>query len=217
MLSVRHIFQDPVSGLSHLVGAALGALGLWYLLEIGHDKDGATVAAIAIYGISMVLLYSASAAYHLLKVSPRARAGLRRLDHAKIAVFIAGSYTPFCLVTLRGPTGTAILGLVWALAGFGLVKSFFWVHAPRWVTAGLYVLMGWLIVAAAGPLFKVASTAQLTLLLAGGVCYTVGAVIYAVKWPDPWPDTFGFHEIWHLFVLGGSAAHYASVLALLAP
>jgi hemolysin III len=210
------IFKDPVSGLTHLAGAALAAIGLVYLLGASRGKDAATVAAVAIYGASMVLLYLSSATYHLLHVDPPTRARLRRIDHAMVPVFIAGTYTPFCLVTLRGPTGTAILAVVWTLALAGLFKSLFWLHAPRWVTAGLFVIMGWIIIFAASPLAEAASTAQIVLLFAGGVAYTLGAAIYARKWPDPWPNVFGFHEIWHLFVLGGSALHFACVLTLLA-
>ncbi len=213
-MSVLARFRDPVSGLTHLAGALFAALGLVYLLVVGRDAEPRTVAAVAVYGVSMILLYLSSATYHLLRVSPERQLLLRRLDHSIIPVFIAGSYTPFCVVALKSDLGMLMLVVVWALAAFGLFKSLFWIDAPRAVTAGIYVVMGWLVLFVILPLARAVSAPVFGLIFAGGALYSVGALVYAKKRPDPWPPVFGFHEIWHLFVLGGSACHYAAVLSL---
>lgn len=207
-------FRDPVSGLTHLAGALLG-LGLLALLVTRPplQAEGASLS-LAIFGLSLVLLYSASAAYHLLKVSDKARLTLRRLDHSMVSVFIAGTYTPFCVITLKGTLGTAVLAVIWTLTIVAVLKSFLWLHSPRWVTVGLYILMGWVVVVAVYPLYQALSPSGFWLLLGGGLFYSFGALIYAVKWPDPWPPAFGFHEIWHVFVLAGSACHAVAVLGL---
>ncbi len=205
-------FKDPVSGLTHLAGMAMGVVGLVYLLSVGGT--GIVTAPVAIYGVSLVLLYAASSTYHLLHVSPAVRARLRLLDHSMVSVFIAGSYTPFCLIGLQGSIGTAVLVAIWSMAALSLIKSFLWINSPRWVTAGIFVAMGWLVVVAAVPLAEAVSLDVFLLILGGGLAYTVGAAIYAKKWPNPWPPTFGFHEIWHLFVMLGSGLHYVAILKL---
>ncbi len=211
---MQTIFRDPVSGLTHLAGAAAGVVGLIYLLVASRITDAPTLAALTVYGVSLILLYLASAVYHLARVSVARQALLRRLDHAMVPVFIAGSYTPYCIIALKSVMGDVILAVVWALALAGLFKSIYWINAPRWVTAGLFVLMGWMIVFVALPLARAVGPGAFWLVVAGGMAYTVGAAVYAKKWPDPWPPTFGFHEVWHLFVLAGSACHYAAVLLL---
>lgn len=216
MSVVVRIFRDPVSGLTHLAGALLGLIGLAYLLAASSTKDSHTVAAVTIYGISMVLLYASSATYHLVRARDTVRLRLRQLDHSMVPIFIAGTYTPFCEIALKGSTGNTILAIVWGLAVAGLLKGTYWVHAPRWLTAGLYVVMGWVMLIAIYPLYKAVSGEVFALVLAGGVAYTLGAVVYAKKWPDPWPPHFGFHEIWHVFVLAGSGLHYGAVFALIA-
>ncbi len=210
------IFKDPISGLTHLAGTVMGIAGLVYLLNVSHLKEADSVVtlAVAVYGISLVLLYASSSTYHLLHVRDSVRAKLRLVDHSMVSVFIAGSYTPYCLIALKGRVGTAVLVAIWTLAVGSLVKSFLWINSPRWITAGIFVVMGWLVVLAAVPLYNSVSLEIFLLIVSGGVAYTVGAAIYAKKWPDPWPPNFGFHEIWHLFVMLGSALHYASVLLL---
>lgn len=215
-MSILDRFRDPVSGLTHLVGAGLGACGLVYMATrtIASGGSGANLAAVLIYGVSLVLLYLASATYHLLIVPDGTRLLLRRIDHAIIPVFIAGTYTPFCVIALKGTVGTAVLVTIWALALGGMAKSIFWIHAPRWLTAGLFVLMGWVVVAAAYQLYQSVSPLSFWLVFGGGVLYSIGALVYSLKWPDPFPPHFGFHEIWHLFVLAGSTCHYFSILEL---
>lgn len=205
-------FKDPVSGGTHLAGAAIGAIASLHLVSRAENARSAT--AFLIFGISLVLLYLASSAYHLLHVSEKSQRLLRRLDHSMIFVFIAGSYTPYCLITLHGTTGDTVLIAIWAFALLGTFVKIFWLHAPRALSTVLYLIMGWVALSILGPLSRGLSPAGFAWLVAGGLCYTFGAVVYAIKRPDPFPTVFGFHEIWHLFVLGGSTCHYFSVATL---
>jgi hemolysin III len=209
-------FRDPVSGGLHLLGAVLGAIGAAVLLVAGIRRGTSThVIAFAIFGASLVLLYASSAAYHLLDVSEKARQVFRRIDHSMIFVLIAGSYTPFALLVLEGPLSFGLLVALWSLTVVGLVKKVFWIHAPRGLSTGLYLLMGWSALLVAVPLARSLSLWGMRWLVAGGVAYSVGAIVYATKRPDPFPNVFGFHEIWHLFVLLGSACHFLSVATLM--
>lgn len=208
--------KDPVSGLTHLAGAFLGFVGLIFLVAKGLKLGNYWhVSSFSVFGLSLILLYSSSAFYHLLDVSPEARVIFRRIDHTMIFVLIAGSYTPFCLIPLRGPWGWSILITVWSLAILGLLLSIFWIDAPRKLTTALYLVMGWLMVFAIFPLSKAVSFSVLYWLAGGGIFYSIGAIIYALKKPNPYPPHFGFHEIWHLFVLAGSLCHFLSISALL--
>lgn len=209
------IFRDPVSGLTHLAGAALALLATIYLTYASRNLDTRIIASMLTYGVSMVLLYLASATYHLPHVSDSVRLTLRRIDHAMIPLFIAGSYTPFCVVALNSTLGYSVLGAIWILTLAGIIKSIYWIHAPRWVSSGVYVLMGWVSVIMIKPLWHTLSFNAFGYLILGGISYSVGALVYAKKWPDPWPPHFGFHEIWHLFVLGGSIFHFAAIATLI--
>ena len=208
--------RDPFSGITHFVGALFGLIALVYLVEkslrIGTQWH---VISFAIFGVSLILLYSSSAFYHMLNVSDATRLILRRIDHSMIFILIAGTYTPFCLVPLRGPWGWSIIITVWVLTIAGILMSAFWIHAPRWLSTGLYLLVGWIALAAIYPLYLALTTEALVWLVVGGLFYSVGAIIYAKKWPDPFPPVFGFHEIWHLFVLAGSFSHFLSVSTIL--
>jgi hemolysin III len=168
-----------------------------------------------VFGLSVVLMYASSATYHLLHVSDKTRAMLRRVDHTMIFLLIAGTYTPFCMIPLRDTYGVSILVLIWSLAVAGFFVKLFWMSAPRWFSTALYVGMGWISISVVYSLSQTLSSSGLISLFAGGIFYTVGAVIYAVKKPDPFPPHFGFHEIWHLFVLAGTASHFYSVMSLL--
>lgn len=205
-------FRDPVSGGTHLAGALVGVAATFLLWLRASDARAAI--AFGIFGVSLVLLYLASSAYHLLDVSEGARKVLRRFDHSMIFVFIAGSYTPFCLISLRGPLGDRVLWAVWLFAAAGLGLKLVWLHAPRWLSTFVYLAMGWTVLTVVSPLSQALTPAGWAWLVAGGTCYTVGAVVYAIKKPDPFPDVFGFHEIWHLFVLAGSFCHFCSVTTL---
>ena len=155
-------------------------------------------------------LYTASTLYHCRNVSVKGRIALRKYDHASIYFLIAGTYTPICLVVLRtdGAWGWALFGVIWALALAGLVLTLAWITAPRWLTAGIYIFMGWLAVVALVPLLRLLPPAGFFWVLGGGILYTVGGVLYAVKWPGRDNPRFGCHEIFHLFILMGSVFHF---------
>ena len=205
--------REPVNALTHLLGAALAAAGTIVLIVNGASNDSPRqVVAFAIFGASLVLLYTTSGIYHLLNASERGLAFLRRLDHMMIYVLIAGTYTPLCLVLLRGRLGISLLVLVWTIAVIGILQKLLWMHAPRWFSTVLYLGMGWAALAVAKPVLDAAPLGFVIWILAGGVFYTIGAIVYATKWPDPAPGVFGFHEIWHLFVMAGSFSHYWAVL-----
>ena len=199
--------KEPFNSYSHMLGVLLSVIGL-VALVVESRGSAWRIVGFSIYGASLVLLYSASTIYHWLHLSPRGNDFLRRLDHVAIFILIAGSYTPICLVTLRGGWGWALFSIVWSLALGGTLLKLFFRHLPAWATAVLYVGMGWLAVIAIGPLVRSFPPTALVWLLAGGLAYTAGAVIYAVERPDPFPEVFGHHEIFHIFVLAGSVLHF---------
>jgi hemolysin III len=208
--------KEPFSCFSHLLGAVLAIPGLVYLVLQSNGEPFRTVG-FSIYGASLILLYSASTLYHWLPLSPRQEDLLRRVDHVAIYLLIAGTYTPVCLVTLHGGWGWSLFGVVWGLALIGATMKLFFPHLPRWTTAGLYVGMGWLAIVAVVPLERTLSGEGLVWLAAGGILYTTGAVIYGAERPDPFPNVFGFHDIFHLFVLAGSGAHFAFMARCVLP
>lgn len=202
----------PWSAITHGVGAALAVWGTVLLLirAVSRGLGAWAVVSFAIYGASMILLYTASTLYHCLKTPVRGRVALRKLDHCSIYLLIAGTYTPLCLMPLRtaGAWGWTLFGVIWGLAVLGIIMTLFWVNSPRWVTSGVYLFMGWLAVIALYPLWQVLGGAGLFWLLFGGVLYTVGGVLYAVKWPGRNNPRFGCHEIFHVFIVLGSVAHF---------
>lgn len=206
--------REPVSGLTHLGGAIASAGGLAALLVLGWQGLDKVVSSL-VYGLSLVGLFAASAAYHLARVRPRVQAFLRQLDHAAIYLLIAGTYTPFCLITFTGFWRWGLLAIVWSLAGIGILVKLFTINAPRWLSAGLYLLMGWSCLAAIGEMLAVLPVFVLGWLLAGGVIYTLGALVYITRAMDFWPGRFGYHEVWHIFVLLGAAAHFVAVLGVI--
>lgn len=206
-------FKEPFSGFSHLLAAfASLAGGAW--LALGALAAGQNLHALGfgIFTLGLVLLYSTSGLYHLLILPPAADRWLRRLDHMMIYVLIAGTYTPFCLVALPGAWGTGILIAVWTLALAGICLALFYLDAPRFLTVGIYIAMGWLCLVAIRPLAAALAGTGMFWLALGGITYTLGALVYALKKPNPFPGVFGFHEIWHLFVIGGSLCHFCAML-----
>ncbi|MTI82034.1 MAG: hemolysin III family protein [Firmicutes bacterium] len=202
--------KDPFSGLSHLVGALLSIVGLVLLIYNAVKYGGVShIVSFSIFGTSLILLYAASSLYHLLPLSQKGRSVLRRIDHMMIYVLIAGTYTPVCLIALKGAWGYSLLVGVWALAIVGILLKIFWMGAPRWFSTLLYVLMGWLIAIAFWPILQTVPTAGVVWMVMGGVFYTIGAVFYGFKWPpNIIPGWFGFHEIFHVFVMAGSFSHF---------
>jgi len=201
--------REPVNGLTHLVGVLLSVAALVVLLWLAiAARDARQVVAFTIFGLSQIALYTASTLYHSLPLTPAGVAKLRRIDHMMVFILIAGTYTPICLVALGGGWGWSLLAFVWSLAIAGLVLKTRWMHAPKWLSTGIYLLMGWAAIAAAPALVHKLPADALAWLVAGGVIYTIGAVIYALKRPNPIPGVFEAHALWHLFVLGGSACFF---------
>ena len=207
---------EPFSCYSHLVGA-LAAIAALVVLVVTSHQDPWRVVGFSIYGASLVILYLASTIYHWLLLPIPKRRWLNRIDHVAIFLLIAGTYTPVCLVTLRGGWGWTIFGIVWGAALVGTIIKLCFRSLPRWVSAAIYVMMGWIAVIATVPLVRAFPAAALMWLLAGGLLYTTGAVIYATRRPNPLPRVFGFHEIFHLFVLAGSTAHFVFMIRYVAP
>ena len=200
-------------GVSHELAAGVALVG-WILLA-SRAPSTAAAAAAHVYGASLFLLFAVSAAYHRPHWSPRARAVMRRLDHSAIFVLIAGTYTPMCLL-LGGTAGWALLAAVWTGATLGVLQSIFWVRAPKALVAGLAVALGWAVVPTLPSLRAALGGGALSLLLAGGIAYTAGAVVYARRWPDPFPRVFGYHEVFHALVIAAAVCHYAVVVGAVA-
>jgi hemolysin III len=205
------VLDDPSSqqpllrGVLHL-GAFIAAIagGAWLLLIA--EGPSAYVGG-AIFAASLILLYGTSASYHRIRSRPLIQRTLRRMDHAMIFVLIGGTYTPFCL-KISLAWGIPILSVVWAIAGVGVLLRVFWLGGPRWLRVTLYVMLGWLALIAAPELLEEFPPVALIMLVLGGVLYTLGGLVYAAQRPDPWPRVFGYHEAFHLLVIGGSAVHY---------
>ena len=202
----------PWSAITHGIGATLALIAAPFLLVAAHqsDKRGAIVA-IAVYLFTLFCLYLASTLYHCLRTNEKWRIRLRKIDHLNIYYLIAGSYTPFCLLALGGTLGIVLLSVIWGLAIAGTAVNLVWIHLPRWLTSGIYIVMGWIAVGAIYPLGRALGAGGTFWLVFGGVLYTFGGVLYALKWPCKGNPRFGCHEIFHVFILLGSIAQYVAI------
>ncbi len=207
--------RPRLRGVFHLAAAVAASAGAVLLILLA-DSARAYVGG-AVFAASLILLYSISAAYHRITWTPRLRAIVKRLDHATIFVLIAGTYTPFCLVVLNTAWGISMLSVVWGVAGAGIALKLVWPNAPRWLSVLLYVIVGWLALVATPPLIDWFTAGPLALLVAGGVLYTLGGLVYALRRPDPYPRTFGYHEVFHLLVIAGSLLHFTLVAVYVVP
>lgn len=215
----KHI-KDPGSAITHFIGMLMAIFAAVPLLIKAASEPGRIyIISLAIYAASLILLYAASTTYHTFDISEKVNTVLKKIDHMMISVLIAGSYTPVCLIVLRGRTGLILLTIVWSIAIAGILIKAFWVYCPKWVSSVLYIGMGWTCVLAFTQILNNMSPAAFGWLLAGGVIYTVGGVIYALKLPifNNRHKNFGSHEIFHLFVMGGSACHFVVMYAFLLP
>lgn len=208
-MNLKRYIREPVNGLTHGVGALLALTGLIVLLyrSVSEDSVSRTIA-FSIFGISMILLYLSSSLYHSLPVRQKTQEFLRKIDHCMIYVLIAGTYTPVCLLVLEGNWKWGLFITIWSLAAIGIVKKFLWMSAPRWLSTLFYLGMGWLAVIIFPILIEKLPLGFMIWIVAGGLAYSVGALIYSLQKPDPIPDWFGFHEIWHLFVMAGTFSHF---------
>lgn len=199
----------PGSAITHGAGILLAVIGTIFLLIYMMDGELTVTEAAAyiIYGCAMIGLYTASTLYHSVNTGERGRVLLRKLDHLMIYFLIAGTYTPLCVIALGGTMGLVLMIIIWSLAIIGSVINLFWINMPRRLTSGLYLILGWIALVAIYPLSKNLGFGLFWLLFGGGM-YTIGGVLYAVKWPGRNNPRFGCHEIFHVFILLGSISHY---------
>jgi hemolysin III len=212
-ITMATYIREPINGFTHLGGAILSFVGLLAMVikasAAGHSV--LTLSAVMIFGISMILLYSASATYHMVIAKTEVIAFLRRLDHSMIFVLIAGTYTPFCLISLKGITGWVLFSIVTVIMVSGILFKLIWFNCPRWLSTTIYLAMGWMIIFVVSPLFGSINAMGVYLLLLGGIFYTIGGVIYGTKPKFLTSKYMGFHEIFHIFILFGTLAHFLSV------
>lgn len=208
--SLFHV-KDPISALTHFIGFWGAILGMPILLI--HASSSCSIPeqiSLGIFMLSMILLYGASTAYHTFQTTRKAGRVLKKLDHCMIFMLIAGSYTPVCVIVLHSAIGYRILALVWSLAAIGMIFKLCWVTCPKWVSSVIYIGMGWVCLLAFSDIYQALPQRAFLLLLIGGIIYTIGGVIYALKLPllSKWIPGFGAHELFHVFVMGGSFCHF---------
>lgn len=211
--------KDPGSALTHFIAMILAVLAAAPLLiKAALSADRLHVAALAVFCVSMILLYAASTIYHTFDISVRVNKLLRKIDHMMIFILIAGTYTPVCLIVLGNPVGYRLLALVWGIAAAGILINALWINCPKWFSSCIYIAMGWVCVTAIGQIVSSLTAGAFAWLLAGGIIYTIGGVIYALKLPlfNSRHKNFGSHEIFHLFVMGGSFCHYMMMYGYIA-
>jgi len=213
----RFWIREPFCGLSHGLGALLSVAALVALLVLARGKPWHTLS-FAVFGVSLIVLYTASALYHSLWVKPQQIDKLMHFDHVAIFLLIAGTYAPVCLVGLRGAGawGWTLFGIEYGLALVGIVCSLVWKRFPDWARIGIYLIMGWLIALAMTPLRHVFPPAAIAWLYAGGIAYCVGTVVFATDKPHLWPGKFNAHDLWHIFVLAGSVCHFVLMACFVA-
>jgi len=212
MEKIKKYIREPINSLTHGVGALLAVVGLILLLREAILRGSVSqIIAFTMFGLSMVLLYTASSLYHALPVKEKTLELFRKLDHSMIYVLIAGTYTPICLLVLEGSWKWGLFTTIWSLAIIGIIKKILWMNAPRWLSTLFYLAMGWLAVIIFPTLMDKLPMAFMIWISVGGFAYTFGAVIYGIKKPNPIPEWFGHHEIWHLFVLAGTASHFWAI------
>ena len=214
----QHHIKEPGSAITHFIGMLMAIFAAGPLLiKAAHEPSRIYVISLAVYSASMILLYAASTTYHTFDISAKINTILKKWDHMMISILIAGSYTPICLLVLKGKTGLILLAIVWSFAIIGILIKAFWVYCPKWVSSILYIGMGWTCVLAFTQILNSMSRTSFIWLLIGGIIYTVGGIIYALKLPifNSKHKNFGSHEIFHLFVMGGSMCHFVVMYALL--
>lgn len=204
--------REPVNSLTHLAGAVLSVIAMILMLYKGVEKGIGPVGIVSLvaFGLSMIALYTTSGIYHLVIAKDKVLLRLKKLDHSMIFVLIAGSYTPILAFVAQGRERVIMLTVIWAVALSGVLFKVFWINAPRWLYTGIYLGMGWISVFILGKIYAAVGLGGILLLLAGGISYSIGAVIYGMKKPDI-SRHFGFHELFHCFVLAGTFFHFFMV------
>lgn len=219
MKKLLQVLKDPGSALTHFIGmtgAVIAAVPL--LVKAARESGPYRVVALAVFIISMILLYAASTVYHTFDISVRANRILRKIDHMMIYVLIAGSYTPVCLIVLGNRAGIRLLILVWAIAAAGILMGALWIGCPKWFSSLVYIAMGWACLTAFREIVRALPPGAFAWLLSGGIIYTAGGIIYALKMPvfNAKFRYFGSHELFHVFVMAGSFCHYVMMYAYVA-
>jgi hemolysin III len=210
--------REPANALTHLAGSVLSFVALVVLVHMGLGTGSSrALLGLSIYGLSQLALYTASALYHGLRLAPVAMEWLLRLDCMLVFVFIAGTYTPVCLIALHQGWRWGLLGVVWGVALGGLVLKLVWLHAPIWLSTTLYIAMGWVALAAIPALIQAVPGAGIGWFVAGGIIYTIGALIFVFDRPWPRPGVFEAHAIWHLCVVGGSGCCFWAIIRYIVP
>jgi hemolysin III len=213
MLNLK--LREPISALTHLLAGVFSFFGLITLVYFGWG-DLQKIITFSIYGISLILMFTASGTYHMVIARDSIILNLRKLDHSAIYLLIAGTYTPICVYFFNGFWQYGMLILIWSLAIIGIVVKLFVINAPRWINAGVYLIMGWLAIMGIQEILRTMPTAAIIWLVLGGLFYSVGAIIYITKFLDFFPGKFGFHEVWHIFVILGALSHYFVILKFIA-
>lgn len=211
--------REPGSAITHFIAMLLALFSAAPLLVRTSLRSGSTsLAAMSVFICSMILLYGASTLYHSVNASEKIIRIFKKLDHMMIFILIAGTYTPVCLITLKGPVGFLLLAAVWGIALTGIIIKACWISCPKWFSSALYISMGWICLSVFGTLWKLLPHAAFFWLLAGGIIYTAGGIIYALKLPifNARHKFFGSHEIFHLFVMAGSLCHFIFMFVYLA-
>lgn len=215
MSRLQRCFKEPFPGISHALGVLL-SIGAMVVLLARAEGRVWHVVGFAVYGATLILLYAASAMAHSIHCSPRTGEHLDRLDYSAIFLLIAGTYTPLCLVPLRGPAGWTLLAVLWGLAVVGIASVWLWNARKTWIRTLIYVFMGWAAIFVLGEILRTFPPAAVAWLIAGGVAYSVGAVIFVTDRPHLWPGRFMAHDLWHTLVLIGSACHFMVMLTFVA-
>ncbi|MBO6794107.1 MAG: hemolysin III family protein [Balneolaceae bacterium] len=203
--------REPFNAFTHLFGALVALAGTVLLIQNSTIDPVSYKLSFIVYGITVFLMFASSALYHTVQVSERTEEIYRMIDHIMIYLVIAGSYTPICAIALDGKWQLGMLLGIWIFAAIGVLKKVFWLHAPRWFSTGLYLLMGWVAVIIFPQIWGVLPKGFSLWIIIGGLFYTIGAIIYGLKKPDPAPTWFGHHGIWHLFVIGGAFSHFWAI------
>ena len=205
----RHVTNEVGNTIISSLGAILALVGLALLVrQATAVGQPGSVFAFSVYGVGVIIMFLCSALHHGVNGSPRTNHLLRQFDYFAIFIMIAGTFTPFCLIALKNSLGQTVLALIWALAVIGIALKATYPHIPKWFTLSLYIGMGWLGAVIAKPVYQTIHLRGLIALGLGGFFFTVGGVIYGLEKPNPFPGKFGFHEIWHCFVLAGAASHF---------
>lgn len=206
------LIKPRMRGWLHAYAAVVSAVAGIALVAVAASLRGSAAGlSTSLYALTVVMLFAVSASYHRINWQARGQAVMRRMDHSTIFVFIAGTYTALAVNTLSRPTATAVLAVVWSGAAFGVALKVLWPHSPAWVGVPCYIGLGWVAAFVMPELLRNGGVAALVLLIIGGVAYTVGAVVYALHWPDPSPATFGFHEVFHAMTIVGALSQYIAI------